>query len=107
MNWQDRLRASAAEVPPDELPDLVGELARQEVLARQRLAGDNGVGLAPESGGPALERLLTVEEVAEGVGASPRWVRRHRECLGGRKLDGLLRFSQKAVQRYIDAAPAR
>ena len=102
MNWRSELEAIVEAVPGDQLCHLIGELARLDAVARQRLGAENGVPSAPN-----LDRLLTVEEVAHRLTASTRWVRRHRERLGGRKLDGLLRFSQKAVQRYIDAAPAR
>ncbi len=103
MTWRDDLRRIAEVVPGDDLPDLIGELHRAAALAGQRMR-ENG---QRPANGPALDRLLTTDEVAEVVEASTRWVRRHRERLGGRKLDGLLRFPQSAVQRYVDEAPAR
>ena len=106
MNWRDDLRRITEAVPDDDLPDLIGELHRAAALAGQRMR-ENGQPSAPQSNGPALDGLLTAEEVADRLETSTRWVRRHRERLGGRKLDGLLRFPQSAVQRYIDAAPAR
>ncbi len=103
MNWQDELRAITAEVPAGDLPDLVAELARLDVLARQRLAQDNGAG-APA---PVADRSLTSREVAAMLSVSKQWVYAHQRELGGRKLDGAVRFSDKAVQRYLQATTKR
>ena len=48
------------------------------------------------------DHLLTAGEVAELLNAKPAWVYRHQHQLGGRKLDGLLRFSARRVQAYVE-----
>jgi hypothetical protein len=50
----------------------------------------------------ADNRMLTAQEVAELLNAKPSWVYRHRRQLGGEKLDGLLRFSARRVQSYVE-----
>ena len=102
MNWQDRLRASAAEVPPDEVPDLIAELARQDLLARARHA----------AGGELLRRRnihanglrhFKAEEVAELLGVTKTWVRRHRDELGAVTLTpgGAVRYPENGLKRFL------
>ena len=98
MNWQDDLRRIAEAVPADQVPDLIAELARLDVLARQRLAPqDNG---APP---PQPEKYLRAKEVALKLSVSTKWVYAHQRQLGGTRLDGALRFSANAVRRYLAA----
>ena len=85
-------------VPLDQVPDLIAELARLDVLARQRLTSqDNG---APP---PQPETYLKAKEVALMLSVSPKWVYAHQRQLGGTRLDGAVRFSAKAVRRYLAA----
>jgi hypothetical protein len=54
-----------------------------------------------------LERLLTVEELAELLGTSAEWVRRHQAALGGYRLsdgDGRnpIRFRAGDVERFLE-----
>ncbi len=71
MNWRSELKAIIEAVPRDQMPDLVAELARLDVLSRQRLVPQNN-GVIEDG------RLLTQDEVAERlqkstpVGATPR-----------------------------------
>ena len=95
------MRAIAEAVPPDQVPDLVAELARLDVLARQRLARDNGA--AP----PSLpEKYLKAQEVAVMLEISKQWVYAHQRELGGTRLDGAVRFGERAVRRYLAARKA-
>ena len=101
MNWQDQLRAITAAIPAGELLDLVAELARLDVLARQRLAQDNGART------PEPDRWLTAKELAAMLSISVKWIYAHQRELGGTRLDGAVRFSEKAVRRYLQATIKR
>jgi hypothetical protein len=52
------------------------------------------------------ERLLTVDEIAQTLGTTPEWVRRHKADLGGYRLsDGggrnPIRFRLADVERFL------
>ncbi len=97
VNWRADLRKIVEVVPPDQVPDLIAELARLDVHARQRLAPDNGG--AP----PQPEKYLRAKDVALMLSVSTKWVYAHQRQLGGTRLDGALRFSANAVRRYLAA----
>ncbi len=101
MSWRDELEAIIGVVPADQLADLIGELARLDVLARQRLARDNGA--APSS---PPEKYLKAREVAVMLEMSKQWVYAHQRELGGTRLDGAVRFGERAVRRYLAARKA-
>lgn len=91
------MRALVEEVPSGEIPDLIGELARAKVLAESRLHARIPTP-RPESDG---DRILNVQEVTDLIGLSPKWVYSHADELGGFKIGGSLRFSEREVRRYI------
>ncbi len=95
MTWRSELEAIIEAVPPDQMPDLVAELARLDVLARQRLVPQNN-GVIEDG------RLLTQDEVAERLQKSTRWVQRHAEELRGKAIGRTLRFRPRDIERYID-----
>jgi excisionase family DNA binding protein len=78
---------AAVPVPREWLLDLLANVARE----------------APPE---AVDRLLTVEEVAERLGATPKYVYRQagrwpfRRKLGGRTL----RFSERGLARWLERA---
>ncbi len=45
--------------------------------------------------------FLTPEEVAERLKVSVRWVRDHREALGGIQLGGYVRFTVEALEENV------
>ena len=62
--------------------------------------------LLPAREAPAPERLLTVDDLAELLGTSADWVRRHQAALGGYRLsDGggrnPVRFRASVVERFL------
>ena len=48
------------------------------------------------------DESLTAEEVAQRLKAEPSWVYRHQRQLGGIKLDGILRFSRRGLETYLE-----
>ncbi len=101
MSWRANLEAVVEAVPGDQLCHLIGELARLDAVTRQRLTSqDNG---APP---PQPEKYLTARGVAAMLSVSKKWVYAHQRQLGGTRLDGALRFSEKAVRRYLAAQKA-
>lgn len=98
MAWRDMMRQAVEAVPAEQLPDLVAELARADAIARQRMLVPD-----PSKNDPEPDRLLRAAEVAERLSVSVKWVYRHQGRLGGTKLGGAVRFSERAVESYIDA----
>ena len=84
----------------DEIPAAAGKIRELEVRLGLQLQG------RPEPAQPAPqpepERLLTAEQVAERLGHSLDWVRRHKAQIGGlAKGHRELRFREAVVVRYI------
>jgi predicted DNA-binding transcriptional regulator AlpA len=97
-NWRAELTAIVDEVPPDAVPDVLGELARLTALLQMRLHVPRGNGRPS----PTPLRSLTAKEVATVLGMSRNWVYRHAKELGGAKLsEGALRFPEQDVRRYV------
>ncbi len=97
MSWRADLRQLVTGVADEELHDLVGELARANSVVRARL-------LPQRSSAPAHrepDTYLSAEDVAECLGMSPKFVYANRDQLGGVKLGTAVRFSQRAVDRYL------
>jgi hypothetical protein len=64
--------------------------------------------LMPELQPAPLERLLTVDELAEHLGTSTEWIRRHQADIGGIRLsDGggrnPIRFKVADVEQFLAA----
>jgi hypothetical protein len=94
---------------PDAIPAFIAHAAALQARAAARLrapAAERGVAAAFTQRANAqsvdCDRQLTVPDVAELLNAKPAWVYRHQRQLGGQKLDGLLRFSARRVQAYIE-----
>lgn len=98
MTWRDELRALVEAVQSKELPDLAGELARASALVTLRLntPRENG------AKAPATDRMLTAKQAANILSMSDKWVYRHARELGGTELSpGAVRFSARAIKRYV------
>lgn len=96
MDWRGDLRALIQRVPDKDLPDLVAELARADVVARQRLQPNSR---QLENGIP---RYLKAETVADLLGVDASWVYRHRDDLGALDLsDRCVRFAEAAVTAFL------
>jgi len=102
MTWREDLRAILGEVPADELPNVIGELARAQAVAQLRLSAPRSRGKAPTP--PAPDRQLTATEAAERLRMSAKWVRRYGDQLGASHLSPrAVRYSERAIQRYLEA----
>lgn len=99
-DWRAELEAITAQVPEAELPDLIGELARADAIARARLNPpcENG---RPQASDPAM--YLTAEEVAKRLHVSAKWVYAHQSELGVVRLGAAIRFPERALERYLTA----
>ncbi len=96
------LESAIAAVDRDELPQVIGELARLEALARLRLSENGRAGETPAHPKTrSLDRYLGAGEVADRLGMSTDWVYRHADELGAVKLGGAVRFPERAVARYF------
>ena len=96
MNWRADLRQLVTGIHDEELHDFVGELARADSIARARLAPHS-----PESPPREPDHYLSAEDVAECLGMSPKFVYANRDQLGGVRLGTSVRFSRRAVDRYL------
>ena len=88
-----------AEIPPEAIAAMRGELARLDTLLLTRLfSGDNSKMETGRDG----DRLLSTKEAAAKLGTSADWLYRHSRTLPfvvhiGRKV----LFSEAGVEKYI------
>lgn len=92
---------AARSLPPDELPQLLGELETVRAIAWSRLAPP----------GPANQRqhrrdeLRDVDEASTRLGMSAGYLyRNHRKFSFSRKVGRALRFSSEGIDRYIEGS---
>jgi len=89
------------QVPLDELPALVAELAALQARAAMRLRRAATPGLDDD-------RLLTIDEAAARLAVSKDWLRRRPELPFVVKLsDGVVRYSSKRLDAYLARQVAR
>jgi excisionase family DNA binding protein len=92
-----QLDDALADLAADEIPEVVGELARLDAVLRLRLASP-----APPEGPAPADRLLTPEEVAERLKQKVSWVYAHRNDLPAVNIGGRsLRFSERRLEAYL------
>ena len=88
------LRTEAAGLQPEEVPGLVGALETVKAAALLQLMRIDAVSEG--------DRLLSVEDVAERLGVSARWVYEHQDELPRSSLSPrCLRFSENELQRWM------
>jgi len=97
VQWRDELKELVDRIPADDLPDALGELARHQAVLQQRLLTPPPA-IAAADGKRKYNR--TVENVMERFSVKRSWVYAHRVELGGKKLDGALRFCDADLERY-------
>jgi len=97
--WTETLRAIVDSVPKDELHDLAAELARADVILRQRIT-------APPASPRAPDGWIDATEAGEMMGMSRSWCYEHREELGGRHIGGAVRYSVRRIRSYLDRGTA-
>lgn len=90
------LGAAIEGVDREQMPSLIGELARLDAAARLRLATEQR---------PAIEDLglMTVEEASETLKTTTDWLYRHASKLPFtvRLAPGQLRFSRAGIRDFI------
>jgi hypothetical protein len=95
------LRAAILEIPPAELPSIIGQVEAVKAEAFARLCAPPP---AEAADAPQPEVLLTPEQVAERLGGdyTARWVREHQDKFPRVRLPGRkLRFSAKRLDEMI------
>ena len=91
----ERLRTSARELSPEELPAFIGVLESIKATAWARLS-------APAAASQPHDELLSVEVAAERLGVSREYLYRHsREYPFTRRQGRKLLFSALGIERYI------
>jgi predicted DNA-binding transcriptional regulator AlpA len=96
------LVASPGEIPPEQVPGLVADLARAQTAllaaACRPSTVVHRVGRAPERGPHARG-----EEAAETIGVTPRWVYRNAKMLPFTRPISrrIVRFSRCGIQRWL------
>lgn len=95
-------------VPADEIPALLGEVEelKGKLMLRLFSSGVQPVQTAtptPGDGGP--DKLLTAKEASEILGVTTKWVyeRSKRLPFARRLSPGTLRFSEKALRRWMSS----
>jgi hypothetical protein len=91
---EDILRA-ARELPPDELPDLIGQLEAAKATAWARLS-------APAASSQPHDELLSIEVAAERLGVSRDYLYRHHSQYPFTRRQGRkLLFSALGIAKHI------
>ena len=93
--WTMAFRPLVDSVPPDEWIDAVAELARADVILRQRIT-------APPASPRAADEWVDATEAGRLCGMSRSWCYESRELLGGRHIGGAVRFSTKRIRQYLE-----
>lgn len=102
------LETAIAKARREDLPAIVGELARLQALAWLSLS-ENGARPQQENSSTegCLPRHLTARDVADMLGVSEKWCYDHADELGAVKLSvGCVRFPAKAVGRFLSRRKA-
>ena len=97
VTWRDELQELIDRIPADDLPDALGEFARGQALLQQRLLTPPPMTAAADG---KRKYNRTVENVMERFSIKRSWVYAHKLELGGKKLDGALRFCDAELERY-------
>jgi predicted DNA-binding transcriptional regulator AlpA len=88
----------------DRIPELIGECEQLRARLLAQLVS-SARPPAPDIREAAPDRLLDVNQAAERLGVDPRWIYSRADALpftrrlGSRKL----RFSERAIQKYIES----
>ena len=88
------------ELPPDQIPGLVCQVAALQSILAARLVRD--LQTADETRAEGSDRLLTVPQAAERLACTADWLYRHHPRLPFAVRNGRqLRFSADGLDRYI------
>ena len=96
------LVASSGEIPPEQVPDLVAELARAQA-ALLSAASRPPAAVHRVSDRPDEDRMLDVDEAATLLGVTKQWVYRHAKQLPFTRSISprIVRFSRIGIQRWL------
>jgi excisionase family DNA binding protein len=84
----------AGSLPVNQLPDLIGQLAKAQALAFSRLLSPAPV--------PQSDELITVDEATAPLGMSKEYIYRNAKTLPFvRKVGRSVRCSKSGIQAYI------
>lgn len=96
-----------ADVGPEALPGLIGELEglKAALWVRLQVAGAPARPAPTPRPGSTPDRLLTAEEAGARLGVGRRWMYRHASELPfvRRLTSGTLRFSERGLERWQEA----
>jgi hypothetical protein len=85
------------EIPPEELPRLLGDLEEVRCTAMARLTAPQAADATP-----APDELLDVAEAARRLGRSTDYLYRNAHAYPFTRRDGrAVRFSARGIERYI------
>ena len=102
----EQLRNELLRTPIAELPAVIGHLEAVKAEAFARLFASPMPHANVEPNGSVDDRLLTVAEVAQRIGQTPRWVRDHKDQLPRVSVPGrALRFSESRLAMMIRRRP--
>ena len=95
------LASSPNDVPPEQLPELVADLARAQAALLSAASRPSTVHRQPEH--PEPDCMLDAREAAEMLGVTKRWLYRHASTLAfSRKLSRkVLRFSRTGIAKWL------
>ena len=103
MSWRDDLRAIIEHVSQDELPDLLGELARLEALAHVRLRQNGTAPSEPKPNIEPQEKLIDTKAACEILNVPLRWLYDRADRLPFTRRLGpqTLRWSEPGLRRWL------
>ena len=108
MSLEDLMSNADAMPAPDEIPELLVQLAAAQAKlasAHTRIAAAMAVNRSTNA---TPDRLLTVDEAAERLGVTAQWLyRRTRRLPFVVRQDGHVRFSAAGLARYIASKVGR
>lgn len=88
------LMADIESAPVEDLPALIGNIEATKARALARLNASPTVA--------AADRFLTVDEAADLIGTTSRWIRNHQHQLPRVALPGrALRFSERGLREFL------
>src|SRR5688500_13722206 len=99
-DFLDAVRREIETASTADLPGIIGGLETRRATAWARwFGGQQTPVLTPQSG--KAEEFVTVKEAAARLGMSEKWVRQHKEQLGGTRLGASLRFQWSRIEAYV------
>ena len=87
------------QIDDDDVRAAIGEVARAEVLLKERLRPPRA-----EAASPRGRRCIKPEEAAERLSMSRSWVYANLDKLEAIHIGGAVRIPEDAIDRFVDAA---